>query len=197
MNCAEFFSELPQGPDVNKRAGLVQKHDPDGDCEDHQVSQHSAGPVKNDEFLLRCVYSPLHLDDEGNVNAAFFSDAKDKGLSCDRCSEDDSAASRERGQKSVEAYNAKLTPGQTPRQLVGLARVKVEAARQASAQEAGRRVFFVYDTALADNKAHVDVFQFALGTKSEQQRHRKSLRDAFLEYGLARELAGPGAGAGA
>jgi hypothetical protein len=131
------------------------------------------------EYLHRFVFSPLHLHD-GEVLPALFSDAKDKGLSCERA---DTAAidpqSHERGHQQAEAYNLAKPDDKPERAYLGAVTATCVVLRSLMIED--KRILAVYDTALEDNSVHVDVFEVAGRTNAERKQARKDLADAFTK----------------
>lgn len=183
MSCRLFFEELPTDGRVSERADLIDSTHPQAVCEAESVSVHSAGPVKGEEYLHRYVFSPLHLH-EGKVVPALFSDAKDKGLSCERDhSPIPSSDLHARGQTQVEAFNANRRPTQAERTYVGAVTAQSVKIRELTLENS--RIYAVYDTGLANNPAHVDVFEMPSvmksAMKSEQKLARLALAEAFTD----------------
>lgn len=183
MTCRAFFEALPTGDEVSKRAELIDKTHPNACCETESVSEHSRGIVAGTEFAIRYIFSPIHIEPDGTVNAAAFSDVKDKGLSCER-SETALAvqALHERGEAQAKAHSEEH-PDKPPRNYMGTVQVSVaEVRRLLYSSEA--RAFGIYDTALPHNGEHIDVFQVVGASRPEQSRLRKQLRDQFLKGGF-------------
>lgn len=184
MSCREFFESLPTGPDSRKRASLISNERPDGCCEKESVSAHSAGKVEDAEHLFRFIFSPIHIEDDGRVNAAAFSDVQDKGLSCDRdATAEPSTAIHERGSAQVNTHNQD-NPDKGPRKYLGVVGALCEDIRTLPYDD-GSKAFAVYDTAKADNPSHADVFQITTKSPSQQKLLRKRLRDKFSQIPLA------------
>ena len=183
MSCRIFFEGLPTGDRVSERAGLIDSAHPSAECEAESVSEHSTGVIGNEEYLHRYVFSPLHLH-EGKVVAALFTDAKDKGLSCERSqSSTPSAELHARGRAQVDSFNGNRRPNQSERSYVGTVTAQVLDVRKISLGDS--RTYGVYDTGLPNNPAHVDVFEISSvvksGLKSEQKLVRLALAEAFTD----------------
>lgn len=183
MSCRLFFESLPTDDRVSERADLIDSTHPMAACEVESVSPHSAGPVKDDEYLHRYVFSPLHVHD-GKVVTALFSDAKNKGLSCERgYSYTPSADLHSRGENQVDAFNENRRPNQPKRTYVGAVTAKSDEVRNITLENS--RIYAVYDTGLANNPAHVDVFEMPSvmksAMKSEQKLARLALAEAFTD----------------
>lgn len=181
MSCRVFFESLPVGDRVSERASLIDGAHPKGVCEGESVSVYSCGVVRDDEFIHRYVFSPLHIH-EGQVVTALFSDAKDKGLSCERSdSLVPSNDIHERGRVQARTFNETRRANQPERSYVGAVSAKVCAVR--SLKEKDERIYGVYDTALPENTAHVDVFEIPASivslSKAEQKLARLLLKEAF------------------
>lgn len=177
MSCKVLFASLPTGEKVAERAALIDSAKPDGYCEAESVSDFSPGPVTGEEHLHRYVFSPIHLH-EGLVVPAFFNDAKDKGLSCERGSSSSPIPEiHDRGKAQVQSFNGRRQPSQPERGYVGTVTATVDGVRKIVIE--GKRVFAVYDTALSDNAAHVDVFEIADRTKAQKKLARLALAGLF------------------
>lgn len=180
MSCRALFEGLPSGRgEVSNRAKLIDASYPDAYCECESVSKFSPCAVGDGEHLHRFVFSPLHLHD-GEVLPALFSDAKDKGLSCERA---DTPAidpqSHERGRQQAEAYNQAKPDDKPERTYLGVVTATCMVLRSLMMDD--KRLLAVYDTALEDNVVHVDVFEVAGRSNAERKQARKDLADAFTK----------------
>ena len=183
MACRKLFQAVRRGDDVSRRAELIDAAHPGACCESESVSSHSPGVVADGEFAIRYIFSPIHLEPDGTVHAAAFSDVKDKGLSCERsASQEADETLHARGEAQATAYNAQY-PEKAQRTYVGTVQVLTSEVR-ALLYGSAARAFGVYDTALPTNAEHIDVFQALQASRPEQSRLRKQLRDKFLERGF-------------
>lgn len=183
MSCREFFESLPTGPDSHKRAGLISDRHPDGCCEQESVSTYSTGRVEDTEHIFRLIFSPIHIEEDGRVKAAAFSDVEDKGLSCDRSpTSQPDATIHARGLEQVATHNQNNLA--KPRQYLGVVNALCKDIR-ALQYDDGDKAFAIYDTAKATNPLHVDVFQTITKSQSERKLLRKRLRDKFSQALLA------------
>ena len=127
------------------------------ECENCSVSKFSPEPVRNDELLIRTVFSPVQINQEtGWVDPAHFRyDAMKRGLSVNRkphISEADLQAKiegkiardRAEGKERDDFYRMVTGRCGDIRNLVA---------------EDGSRLFCVYDTATIDDLSHADVCQ--------------------------------------
>ena len=180
MSCRAFFEALLDGQDVGARERLIDAAHPDACCEAESVSEHSKRPVAAEEFLFRLVFTPIH-EKCGKVLPVAFNDVEGKGLSCQRGpSIPPDQAVHGHGVALVQKYNAEHpeNPPEKIRSYVGVVLARCDAVR-AILNEAGRRAFAVYDTALPQNPAHVDVFHCGSLPPSKKKQLRKRLRDTF------------------
>ncbi|MFM0315941.1 hypothetical protein PQR36_13715 [Paraburkholderia nemoris] len=154
--CLEFFQEQADNKDKVK---LLQIHPRLMEFERLTASTLSPGPVENSEDLLRQIFNPLHVElDTGDLKPSAFEDAANKGMSVDRLQYREQEESFEAGYARAEVANANAKPGAPQRTLHGLAKLRAESVRAlVSADDS--QCFGVYDTALADNKAHADICQ--------------------------------------
>jgi hypothetical protein len=115
---------------------------------------------------------------EGEVLPALFSDAKDKGLSCERAASlDVEPNSHERGQQQAKRYNQTKPEGKPDRAYVGAVTANCGSLRALMMNE--KRLLAIYDTALESNVTHCDVFEIAGRSNSEKKQARKDIADAF------------------
>jgi len=153
-------------------------------CESFSVSTFSPGIVSDAEFIFRRIFSPLHVDEKGTVMASAFSDVDSFGLSCDRnASEIAHQDLHDRAIAQIEEYN-RANPDKPRRDYIGAIHAKCEAIRKLYYEEGFARAFGVYDTGLAENICHVDVFQSHHDSKAKKKLLRKKLRDCFSEKPL-------------
>lgn len=178
MSCQALFEGLPNGRgEVSARAKLIDDSFPDAFCECESVSRFSPGVVAGGEFLHRFVFSPLHMHD-GEVLPALFSDAKDKGLSCERGDALQIAPqTHERGRQQAQRFNETKPEDRPERAYVGSVTASCSLIRALLMNE--QRLLAIYDTALEENVAHADVFEIAGRTNAEKKQARKDIADAF------------------
>ena len=117
-------------------------------CERCSVSDHSPGPVVDDEHLARALYSPHHINRvTGEVKPASFGDALKRGLSVDRMAH----ISAPDLQAKIESKVARdKEQGRTNEGFYGVVTAKCEDLR-ACAMGDGRRSFCAYDTSADEN----------------------------------------------
>ena len=68
----------------DKAKELSERHGDAIELECICVSEHSPDTVKHSERISRQIFSPIHLDENGEVKPAAFDDASSQGLSVDR-----------------------------------------------------------------------------------------------------------------
>ncbi len=183
MSCRLLFEELTNDRSKTKeRADLIDKQYPDGYCERESVSIYSQGRVE-EEYIHRFVFSPIHLKD-GKVLPALFSDAKDKGLSCERSyTEQASEDVHQRGTAQADRWNDANADHPLKRSYLGVVTSHSKAVRSILVEN--ERSFAIYDTGLSENSKHVDVFEIAGRTNSQRKLARKALADAFTKVPVA------------
>lgn len=188
MSCRDFFCGLPEdGPESKKRSELIDGAFPGGFCQMESVSEHSPSVVAGDEFLHRFVFSPIHIDANGVLKAAFFADCATFGLSCQRSEvEAPDAETHQIGSAMIEAFNANRQPEKPERSYLGVVTAKCDDVRMLRSSDANalkydNPVMAVYDTGLADNTRHTDVFQFVPDgfQKSQLKQIRRDLALVF------------------
>ena len=120
---------------------------PDCECEHESVSEHSPGPVDDNEILVRTLFREQPIDPDGHLKPAYFrSDPKARGFSVDRV--------LLMGSKSLMSsklddarYNGYL-------QFIAICTMDVRGL-----QEGGKRLFCVYDSGTVMNRFHADICQ--------------------------------------
>ena len=128
---------------------------PDFFCEGSRCSEHSPGPVSDEETLAFILINPLHYDEKnGVVVPEAFQELTNRDLStiricCASVKELDATKSQ-----LIAIGQAKIP--QQLREVDEVCLAKVSKIR--SETHNGRRIFGVYDTALVDNKAHSSIF---------------------------------------
>jgi hypothetical protein len=191
MECRVFFDSLPiERPGVKERAKLIDEKFADGYCEAQSVSSESSGIVRDDEYVHRYVFSPVHMDGD-KIKTAFFSDSQHGGLSCQRSTEQVASAQiHERGYMMVRAHNEASNDPDESRSYLGVVSAKCGDVRKlrprAEVASQGRSwdqpMMAVYDTAKAGDEEHIDVFQLAVGRKkSDIKQARRDLALVFTD----------------
>lgn len=180
MSCRLLFESLPSGPgEVNKRAEIIDKAYPDGYCECESVSKHSSSVVYDDEFVHRLVFSPIHITD-GKINAAVFTDISNKGFSCDRSGTPETTPeSHERGEARVQNWNQQHPDDPKQRSYLGTITARCGDIRSILSE--GSKVYAIYDTALAENESHADIFEIHGRTRSQKKMARLLISELFTK----------------
>ena len=121
---------------------------PGCDCEKRSVSQHSPGVVENDEMLVRTIFKERMLDPEGRLKPVYFRrDLERRGFSVDRISH-------------IEAKELKSSKRTDPRYEGHLKFISAVSENLRNLMdENGTRLYCIYDTATAENRAHADICQ--------------------------------------
>lgn len=155
-------------------------------CEHESVSEHSPGPVADGEVLVRTLFGEQQIDQEGCLKPVYFRpEPATRGFSVDRVR----LAGPEllKSSKRADArYNGYLRFIAT---YCGDVRALLEG---------GRRLFCVYDSATAENKAHADICQNVHVEPGSQDRKRRmmeiawQLRSVFCQPEPARQTLLPG-----
>ncbi len=157
------------------------KHDEGQECpaELEPVSEYSPGIVLNEEYLARLIFTPIHVDDEtGEVNAAAFSDVKDKRLSVNRIQHISRPDLAQKGCTKAETDKA----AGKEREFVGVIESACLDIRSIKVER--NQSFCVVDTALENDTSHADVCQIKLGRKAGRLA-RTALMKAFTDKPVA------------
>lgn len=142
--------------------------------EKHCISEFSPGCVASAEFVLRQVFSPAYVEEDGvTIKADAFVDVfKDRGLSVNR------QKYSSEGELHVAAQE-RLDSGQSDKKRVhiGLARGSVEKVRQVL-DENDHQAMVVLDSALQSDLSHADIIGYD-ATKKLKKRIKTELLDIF------------------
>jgi len=162
MKCAEIPAFLREDGSGKTRCKRLAEQLCGCDCEAESVEPNlSPGVIRNYEVLLR--YVPLgHIDtDTRTIKPSLFSHAGQWGMSVDR-----------------NNYRTAESETQVKTEYVGVVQATADAVRAIS--DDLQRCFAVYDTALANNRAHADVCQIKFFTRSRDAEFRRRLGEKFL-----------------
>ena len=128
---------------------------PDCECENFSVSDYSPGPVQDGEWLIRTFYSPVHINLNGEVNPAAFTDAQARGLSVNRKTYISKTSLKAQIEAKIERDRSEdKTRGDYWAVLIA----KCGDVRNLRAID-NKRQFCVYDTALEEDASHADICQ--------------------------------------
>lgn len=132
----------------------------------------SPGVVEDDEFLLRELFNPQHVDDDGRilVTAISLKDLRERGFSVNRIR----YVSPEFIRSSVEERLSRPRQG-TPWRDEGVAKLETRRVRQIRVEE--DRAFAVIDTALPENPGHASIYA---GRPEKGEAYARELRSLLL-----------------
>jgi hypothetical protein len=174
--CRELFSTPGlEGKELQEK---VEDQFPNGACEAVAVSEHSPGPVEDDETLTRFIFAPIHVDGGGVPVSTAFSDAWNSDLSVFR----EEGASDEELKLAItqvkEIGLAKEPP--KPRKLVAVMMAKASQIRAEVVKPTSSKAFRIYDTADAEKPHHASVFVTKDGrTGMSEKQVRRRLFELF------------------
>ena len=166
MSCSCIELEAHYGQGDCKCVRYREKF-PECVCEHESVSEHSPGPVADGEVLVRTLFREQQTDQEGHLKPACFRpEPATRGFSEDRVRF--AVPELLKSSKRADArYN-------------GYLRFIATYSRDVWALlEGGRRVFCVYDSASAENKAHADICQNVRVEPGAQNRKRRIMEIAW------------------
>lgn len=149
-------------------------------CEKQSVSEYSPYPVQDDEYLIRQIYSPIHIDEEtGKLTSLAFQDASSKGMSINR----KNYISKEKLEQKIENKLQFDKKRGKERYCSGVAIAKCSDIRKlvVKKNKIERRLFCIYDTARKKDESHADICQ-AISGKKEGSRARNNLREVFSRF---------------
>lgn len=130
--------------------------------ENSNATTHSKEVVKNEELITRQIFSPIHVDEAGNITPAAFNDAMNKGLSVNRLNYSSETEIHTAGERKAERDRIHAPE----RAYLGLVTASVSSIR--SLTEGIHRVFAIYDTALSHDISHADVCALRLTADDSQ-----------------------------
>ncbi|NQU60826.1 MAG: hypothetical protein HQ512_06820 [Rhodospirillales bacterium] len=139
---------------------MAEAEGENGDCPREQSSQSkfSPGIVKNDEIVVRTLFEPEHVDEDGNLSAKSLTlkELQNTGASVDRLD-------KQHGTKFniLERAHIRIA-GKKNRNWVLLSKVSASNIRQ-FLDESEQPVFCILDTALKENCAHADILFHSFG----------------------------------
>lgn len=136
-------------------------------------SQFSPGPVLSEETLLRIVYYPAHIDDDGKLKpeAIPTQDLNRRGFSVYR----KLYAKREKIATVIDSYVSR----KTERKCRGISPILCKTVRNIDDKE-NNKAFDVFDAAdTLDNEAHAEIKYSRTYGKAEQRGLRSKLKDKF------------------
>lgn len=124
------------------------------------VSKYSPCAVDSKEFVVRQIFSPIHIDND-EIKVAAFDDASNKGLSLNRILYSGEEEIHALGEAKAERDRS-VRPD---RKYIGFTKACVLNIRECV--EGEKRVFAVFDTGLEDVSDHCDLFMLLLGSSTE------------------------------
>jgi len=151
------------------------------------VSEFSPGPVVNQEYIARQIFSPIHVEDDNSIKSTAFDDVANKGLSVNRMSLVEVETIHSNGLEKQNRDNAKALesgrPEKANREYLGFVQTKVETVRDYYDEDA--RVYSVYDSSLNSSREHADICMIKQDTRSNdnvkwvKMFRRKKLQEMF------------------
>ena len=135
----------------NKCKLLAENYDKTIEWEKLSVSDFSPGVVDDLEIIARQIFTPIHVDENGEIKTAAFDDALNKGMSVNRLKYASENNIHQSGELKAER-DRQIRPD---RQYIGFIKTEVSTIR--SVHECDKRVCAVFDTALKDTPHHSDV----------------------------------------
>lgn len=171
--CKTVFSSVFAALDRKEWASAIDTSSPQCKCQDSSVSDHSRGAIADDEYLIRLVIAPQHVDKKKKtVKNAVLSHAETCGMSVFR----DDAPTDEIMSVAKELVDSARSKGNLEAGLFGVLRFRCRDARQYTPEEEEAPVYCVYDTAKSDKPSHGDAFQRVNGVdKNRHDIRRKGL----------------------
>lgn len=141
--------------------------------EEKKQSLYSPGPVHSKETLLRIIYYPNHVDDDGNLKpeAIPTQDLRERGFSVFR----KLYVKREKISNVIKDYISK----DPKRECRGISPVLCETVRCIKDRESKKSFNVLDDAKTKDDEAHAEIKYSRKYGKAEQKGLRKKLKDKF------------------
>ena len=154
--CQAFFEQHAQTE--NKAKELI-KTGKAIEWEALSAASQSPHPVKDEEQVLRLVFSPFHIHQEdGSLKPSLFSDVKSRGGSVQRLDYARRDTVIETGRAIAEGKNSTAGGVAQTRGVFGTVNLPVEGVRKVFVSTTDR-AFGVFDTAKQTDPSHADIFQ--------------------------------------
>ena len=148
--------------------------------EGENASDYSPGVVLDDEVICRQIFSPIHVDEDGNITPAGLNEAISHGLSTNRLNFTSELDVVNKAILKQELDNK--NPDRTKRAFIGITDFKAELVRGIT-DHTGARGLVIFDTAYENDTSHSDVFCFT-ETKSWRSLRSKLLGIANANFRL-------------
>lgn len=141
--------------------------------EEEKQSQYSPGPVLSEESLLRIVYYPAHIDDDGQLKpeAIPTQDLNDRGFSVYRRL----YVKREKLSNVINSYVGK----KPERECRGISPILCQTVRTISDRKAKKAFNVLDDATTKDDEAHAEIKFTRKYGRAEQKSLRNKLKDKF------------------
>ena len=171
MSCQDDFL-LIEG-DENK-CKSIRRDRSNCECENETVSAYSPGVVLDKEEIARSIYSPIHIDLDGNFLPTIVDDAANKGMSVNRHTYISPSLLIEYGKSKAE-HDREY--GLSDRNYFGYASANCDEIRKLVMND--RRVCCIYDTATQSNISHADICYNFYEGRATKKKLRKALFELF------------------
>jgi len=186
-SCIDTFKEAAsERVSAKDRVNFVDGKYPKAVCETCSVSEHGIPRVDDNEILVRASYSPFHAPKGELDPGAFFSDCFTLGGSCDRLtiSDFDEVYRRSEGKAEGKRRNGKN------HFLRSFVKLDVSKIRKILFSCSGNRALAVYNTSLASNCVHAEIFVVPSNATASQLKgsHRAEIRNE-LHNAVIEEIA--------
>lgn len=177
MGCKKFFTD---GHEKSELCSKLQEVPDVLAWELETASDFSPGVVENLEAIIRQIFSPIHVDDDGKITPAGLNEAISHGLSTNRLkyiSELDVVS------KGIDKQNFdNQNSNRTPKNFIGVTDFEASMVREITDHN-GSKGLAIFDTASKDNISHSDLFCF-LPQKSWRSIRSKLLTIANTNFRL-------------
>ena len=162
--CLELETQYGQG---DCKCTRYREEFPDCACEHESVSEHSPGPVADSEVLVRTLFRKQQLDQDGRLKPDYFRpEPTTRGFSVDR----------------VHLISPELLKSSKHTDTRYNGYLKFVATRSNDIRhllDGGQRLFCIYDSSTAENRAHADICQNVLVQPGSQNRKSRMMEIAW------------------
>ena len=167
--CQKSFAVL-EADNSGRRALLLDEAHPNCVCQLGSISPHSPGVVADEEVLIRILVAPQHMQGKKQLpRASALTDAERNGLSVFR----HDFAADEKIRSVARTLVEKALKSNKNAGVFGVMLLNTMTLRTFQSVTEDRPCYCVYDTALADNQSHSEIFQRVFETDDSLREERR------------------------
>jgi hypothetical protein len=170
-NCSDTFAAIAVESFPEPRASYIDERQPRCRCEDDSVSEYSAGPVADDEILIRIVVAPQHVNRKKQPKAGALTEAERSGLSLLR----ETASDAEVFAAAALLVRRAREKNGPEAGVFGVFNILCRTIRSIRQEIEQRGSYCVYDTAYSDSPSHAEAFQRTAGVDAALCDERRTV----------------------